>query len=150
MLGTAATGGGDAPAGKDTMQLCKIQLSSGAVRPAILDDGLVRLLTAASLADILHAPDLAAAARAAVDAAAEPLVLKDVTLLAPLDRQEIGAAGVTYKRSKVERERESAGAAQFYDFVYTAERPELFFKAPAWRVIGPGGRLHIRRDSRWS
>lgn len=132
------------------MQLCKIQLRSGAIRPALLDDGLVRLLTAASLADVLHAADPAAAARAAVDAAAAPLALADVTLLAPVDQQEVWAAGVTYQRSKVERERESVGAARFYDLVYTAERPELFFKAPAWRVVGPGGQLHVRRDSRWS
>src|SRR5438093_5686677 len=105
--------------GKDTMQLCKIRLSSGAVRPAILEEGVVRLLTAASLADILHAADPTSAARAAVDAGAAPLALTDVTLLAPVERQEVWAAGVTYKRSKVERERESIGAARFYDLVYT-------------------------------
>jgi 2-dehydro-3-deoxy-D-arabinonate dehydratase len=132
------------------MQLCKTQLSTGAIRAALLEEGSVRLLTAESLAEILHAADPAAAARTAVDNSAAPLALKDVTLLAPVDRQEVWAAGVTYKRSKVERERESAGAARFYDLVYTAERPELFFKAPAWRVVGPGERLHIRRDSRWS
>src|SRR5437763_9261550 len=132
------------------MQLCKTQLSNGAIRPALLEEGIVRLLTAASLAEVLHAADPVSAARAAVDGSAAPLALKDVTLLAPVDRQEVWAAGLTYKRSKVERERESVGAARFYDLVYTAERPELFFKAPAWRVIGPGGRLHVRRDSRWS
>ncbi len=42
------------------------------------------------------------------------------------------------------------GAARFYDLVYTAARPELFFKAPAYRVVGPGQPIHIRRDSRWS
>jgi 2-dehydro-3-deoxy-D-arabinonate dehydratase len=132
------------------MQLCKVQLSTGAIRPASLDNGFVRLLTVPSLADVLHAADPASAAQSALDASAEPLSLKDVTLLAPVDRQEVWAAGVTYKRSKDERERESVGAARFYDLVYTAERPELFFKAPAWRVVGPGGRLHVRRDSRWS
>ena len=60
------------------------------------------------------------------------------------------AAGVTYKRSREARERESAGAARFYDLVYNAARPELFFKAPAWRVVGPGGAVRIRRDARWS
>ena len=56
---------------------------------------------------------------------------------APIDRQEIWAAGVTYKRSKQARESESVGAATFYDKVYTAERPELFLKATADRVVGP-------------
>src|SRR5205807_3348995 len=48
------------------------------------------------------------------------------------------------------RERESAGAGRFYDLVYNAERPELFFKATARRVVGPGQPVRVRRDSRWS
>src|SRR5262249_55046331 len=53
-------------------------------------------------------------------------------------------------RSREARERESAGAARFYDLVYAAARPELFLKATPHRVVGPGGRVRIRRDSRWS
>jgi 2-dehydro-3-deoxy-D-arabinonate dehydratase len=70
--------------------------------------------------------------------------------VAPLDRQEVWAAGVTYTRSREARERESVGAARFYDLVYSAERPELFFKANPWRVAGPGEPVRIRRDSQWS
>jgi 2-dehydro-3-deoxy-D-arabinonate dehydratase len=132
------------------MQLCKVQLKAGDIRAGILTDGAVRLLTVDSLSGVLHADDPAAAAEAALDQGSAPLPLQEVTLLAPLDRQEVWAAGVTYKRSEEARKRESVGAAQFYDLVYTAERPELFFKAPAWRVVGPGGRVHVRRDSRWS
>jgi 2-dehydro-3-deoxy-D-arabinonate dehydratase len=73
-----------------------------------------------------------------------------VQLLAPVDHQEVWAAGVTYKRSEEARKRESVGAARFYDLVYSAPRPELFFKAPAYRVAGPGQPVHIRRDSKWS
>jgi len=73
-----------------------------------------------------------------------------VQLLPPLDEQEVWAAGVTYKRSREARERESAGAARFYDLVYNAERPELFFKATPPRVVGPGAAVRIRRDSRWN
>jgi 2-dehydro-3-deoxy-D-arabinonate dehydratase len=62
----------------------------------------------------------------------------------------VWAAGVTYKRSQEARERESAGAAQFYDLVYSASRPELFFKATPERVVGPGERVHVRGDSRWT
>src|SRR5205085_3058315 len=76
--------------------------------------------------------------------------VRDLTLLAPLDAQEVWAAGVTYKRSREARERESVGAARFYDLVYAADRPELFFKATPHRVVGPGGRVHIRKDSKWS
>ena len=68
-------------------------------------------------------------------------------LLAPVDRQEIWAAGVTYKRSKIAREEESKGAAQFYDAVYTAPRPELFLKATPERVVNPGRPIRVRADS---
>jgi 2-dehydro-3-deoxy-D-arabinonate dehydratase len=58
-------------------------------------------------------------------------------------------AGVTYERSKVAREQESDRAATFYDLVYTADRPELFFKATRSRVVGPGQAIRVRRDSVW-
>jgi 2-dehydro-3-deoxy-D-arabinonate dehydratase len=74
------------------------------------------------------------------------------TLLAPLQSQEVWAAGVTYLRSKSARMAESkeAGGGSFYDRVYDAERPELFFKATPHRVAAPGGEVRIRRDSRWN
>jgi 2-dehydro-3-deoxy-D-arabinonate dehydratase len=134
------------------MQLCKVRRATNEVVPGILADGRVRLLrsdgTHRTLSDVLHAPDPAALARSL--AGEESFRVGDVTLLAPVDRQEVWAAGVTYQRSKVAREAESAGAARFYDLVYTAARPELFFKAPGHRVVGPGGTVHVRRDSRWS
>jgi 2-dehydro-3-deoxy-D-arabinonate dehydratase len=58
-------------------------------------------------------------------------------LLAPIDMQEVWGAGVTYERSKVARQEESADGGSFYDQVYRADRPELFFKATASRVVGP-------------
>lgn len=74
----------------------------------------------------------------------------DVTLLAPLDgQQEVWAAGVTYERSKVARMEESAGGGDFYDKVYEADRPELFFKANPRRVVGPGQPIRVRADSSW-
>jgi len=71
---------------------------------------------------------------------------------APIVSQEVWAAGVTYYRSRTARMAEShdAGADNFYDRVYTAERPELFFKATAHRVAGPGKTVRIRKDSRWN
>lgn len=73
-------------------------------------------------------------------------------LLAPLDRQEVWAAGVTYTQSRTARmsESERAGAGSFYDRVYDAERPELFFKATKSRLSGPGETIRVRRDSSWS
>lgn len=77
--------------------------------------------------------------------------LKSEGLLAPMGNQEIWAAGVTYYRSRTARMEESqdAGGADFYDKVYAADRPELFFKATASRVSPPGGTVNIRKDSTW-
>jgi len=76
----------------------------------------------------------------------EPLILP------PIVSQEVWASGVTYFRSRDARmeESKSAGGGDFYDRVYAAERPELFFKATPARVVGHRGRVAIRRDSTWS
>ena len=73
-------------------------------------------------------------------------------LCAPIQSQEVWAAGVTYQRSRVARVAESkdAGGGAFYDKVYEAARPELFFKATPHRVAEPGGVVCIRADSRWN
>ena len=73
-------------------------------------------------------------------------------ILAPIGNQEVWAAGVTYYRSRSARmeESKSAGGGDFYDRVYTAERPELFFKATASRVAGPGSHVRIRSDAKWN
>jgi 2-dehydro-3-deoxy-D-arabinonate dehydratase len=75
-----------------------------------------------------------------------------VNLLAPIGSQEVWAAGVTYYRSRDARmaEAKDAGGGDFYDRVYSAERPELFFKATASRVAGPRDHVRIRRDAKWS
>ncbi len=136
------------------MQLCKVQLETGDIRIGVVSEGHVRFLESvlgtSTLSDILHSDHPEALARDLIDEESRSLALKDLDLLAPIDRQEVWAAGVTYKRSQEARERESVGAARFYDLVYSAARPELFFKANPQRVSGPGDRVHIRRDSRWS
>ena len=98
---------------------------------AILRDG------ATGLADALAAP-----ADDAVDQA------RVAAILAPVDDQEVWAAGVTYRRSRDARKDESS-VADVYDLVYEAERPELFFKAPGWRVVGPDDAIGVRTDSAW-
>ena len=80
----------------------------------------------------------------------EPIPLEELTLLPPIDQQEVWAAGVTYKRSKTARMEESAAAASCYDRVYASPRPELFFKATPHRVSGHGQPLRIRADSNWN
>jgi len=83
---------------------------------------------------------------------AVPKGLADYKVLAPVGGQEVWAAGVTYYCGRDARmeEAKSAGGGDFYDRVYRAERPELFFKSTASRVVGPGGRVAIRRDAAWS
>lgn len=70
---------------------------------------------------------------------------------APISKQEVWAAGVTYLKSRDARMQESkeAGGSTFYDKVYDHERPELFFKATAQRVAGPNEFVRIRKDSTW-
>lgn len=87
-------------------------------------------------------------------ATARPLAttVNESTLHAPLESQEVWAAGVTYLRSKSARMEESkdAGGGTFYDRVYEADRPELFFKSTPHRVAPPRGEVRIRADSRWN
>lgn len=77
---------------------------------------------------------------------------QDAALLPPIGTQEVWAAGVTYFRSRSARMEESkdAGGGSFYDRVYGAERPELFFKSTASRVVGHLGKVAIRTDAKWS
>ncbi len=77
---------------------------------------------------------------------------KPESILAPIGNQEIWASGVTYLRSRDARMEESkdAGGGTFYDRVYDADRPELFFKATAARTVGPNGMVRIRKDSKWN
>ena len=84
--------------------------------------------------------------------AMEAADLLEQDLLAPIGSQEVWAAGVTYLRSRDARMEESkeSGGASFYDKVYEAERPELFFKSQPQRVAAHGEKVYIRRDSSWN
>ena len=88
----------------------------------------------------------------AIESAPEVPAPAESDLLAPIESQEVWAAGVTYQRSRTARMEEAkvAGGGDFYDRVYDAERPEIFFKATPHRVVGPGGQVRIRSDSAWN
>jgi 2-dehydro-3-deoxy-D-arabinonate dehydratase len=73
-----------------------------------------------------------------------------IQLLTPVERQEIWAAGVTYLRSKKARMEESNFSANAYDRVYSALRPEIFFKSLSEKVVGPGEPVGIRTDAQWN
>jgi len=93
------------------------------------------------------------AAHLAQVAASSPAVAAPAadSILAPIASQEVWAAGVTYFRSRTARMEESkeAGGGSFYDRVYAAERPEIFFKATPQRVANPNQPMHLRGDSKW-
>jgi 2-dehydro-3-deoxy-D-arabinonate dehydratase len=134
-----------------------LQGGDGAARVgAVVGDGadlrVVDLTAAgvASLSQLLDADDPAAAVRAARAAAGQEHPLAGVTLLSPVERQEVWAAGVTYLRSKTARMEESDFSATAYDRVYEAERPEIFFKSLGEKTVGHGDRVGIRADSRWN
>lgn len=105
----------------------------------------------ASLDELLAGGDLRKTLEPALRSAPLP-ALDENKLLAPVGSQEVWAAGVTYFRSREARMEESkeAGGGSFYDRVYAAERPELFYKAQAHKVVGPGGAVAIRSDARWT
>jgi 2-dehydro-3-deoxy-D-arabinonate dehydratase len=136
------------------VKLAKYLSAAGGEGVAIVEGDALRPLRASSeyptLSAILAADSPAGVARQLADAHSQPLPLAGAQLLAPIDRQEVWAAGVTYRRSQVARMEESEGSASVYDKVYSAPRPELFFKATPHRVVGPGGNVRIRSDAHWN
>ena len=138
------------------MRVAKVELADSEVRLAMVEEKAVRLLdleqveNCRNLSELVQSPDPIGLTKFLVDRNTEPIPLNEVTFLAPMDRQEVWAAGVTYKRSQVARMEESKAGASHYDKVYSAPRPELFFKATPNRVSGPGQPLRIRKDSKWS
>jgi 2-dehydro-3-deoxy-D-arabinonate dehydratase len=134
---------------------CRFLLpSAAAARVGAADsEGGVHDLTAAgipSLAALLDADDPPVAIREAVARATIRHEPAAVRLLAPVERQEIWAAGVTYLRSRSARMEESDFSATAYDRVYDAARPEIFFKAVGEKAVGPGAAVGIRADATWS
>ena len=132
------------------MQIVRYATPSGA-QVAVQDVTGLRPLPVASLAELLTLPlsrlrEVTAAGP--VTAASAAAAGGDAPrLLPPADGlTEVWACGVTYERSSAARQEES-DVADVYARVYDAERPELFFKSPAWRLCGPGEPIGIRPDS---
>jgi 2-dehydro-3-deoxy-D-arabinonate dehydratase len=99
--------------------------------------------------------DLVAAAQSAVyqvaaTALEQPPAADKLHWLPPVDSQDIWAAGVTYERSRAARQEEAQDGGDVYARVYTATRPELFFKAQAPSVVGAQDAVGIRRDATWN
>lgn len=135
------------------MKLAKCVTTDSEQLVVIVDDDIVQPLCFADstlncLADVLEADNPAETARALVGE--RSLAINEVEFLAPIDQQEVWAAGVTYKRSQTARMEESESSASCYDLVYDADRPELFMKATPNRVSGPNQPLRIRYDASWN
>ena len=102
--------------------------------------------------DLINRDDLHTYLKNTVETLSPVLSIDESTIVAPVGTQEVWASGVTYYRSKIARMEESkdAGGGTFYDKVYDAERPELFFKGLSHKVVGHGGIVNIRPDSTWN
>jgi 2-dehydro-3-deoxy-D-arabinonate dehydratase len=136
------------------MKLARIQLPTGRQTVGLVQDSTIIPLGESAhyqtLTDILETDDPRETAGFLFSDPSGKLRLEDVQILAPIDDQEVWAAGVTYRRSRSARMEESVDAESFYDKVYQADRPELFFKASRHRVAGPDQPVRIRQDSQWN
>ncbi len=130
------------------MRLVRFLAGDGSAAVGVLGDGMIAPARGVgTLAELLALP-LSRIREVCAGAGKPTIPLADVALLAPVDgRTEVWAAGVTYERSRDARVVESEHEADVYERVYAAERPELFFKSAAWRVVGPGGAVSVRADS---
>jgi len=121
--------------------------------PIVEADGSTYLLAGTTWDELITSTDLVQTLRQKIAGLTpHPQTIADADLLTPIGSQEVWAAGVTYYRSRNARMEESkqAGGDDFYAKVYEAERPELFFKAPGYRAVGPGAGVRIRKDSKWN
>jgi 2-dehydro-3-deoxy-D-arabinonate dehydratase len=136
------------------MKLCRFKTGDDRVRiGCVLDDSTLLDLSAAGVTQmfpLLEDDDLRAGLDQLVSKNLPRVALSQARLLAPVERQEVWAAGVTYLRSKSARMEESDFSATAYDRVYAAERPELFFKSLAEKVVPTGDTVGIRRDAKWN
>jgi len=138
------------------MKLARVLLPNEQIHVVVVEEASVRVLDMTqvenmrTLSDVLYAPDPFGLANYLVNRDYAPVAIEEVRFLAPLDRQEVWAAGVTYKRSQQARMEESEHGASHYDRVYSADRPELFFKSTTSRVVPPGEPVRVRKDSHWT
>jgi 2-dehydro-3-deoxy-D-arabinonate dehydratase len=136
------------------MKVCRFKLADDDIRIGLVaEPDALRDLTPAGVTQLqpLLEEDAPLAALRRVSLEHLPrLLLTKVRFCAPVERQEVWGAGVTYLRSKTARMAESEFSANAYDRVYDAERPELFFKSMPEKVAASGDPVGIRRDAKWN
>jgi 2-dehydro-3-deoxy-D-arabinonate dehydratase len=134
------------------MKLCRFKNQFGETRVGLaVDETTLADLTAGgiqTITELLEDTDCVGHVEALANL---PTVqLAEVTLLTPVEQQEVWAAGVTYLHSKTARMEESDFSASAYDLVYEADRPEIFFKSLPEKVVGPNEPVGIRADAKWN
>lgn len=136
------------------MKLCRYLNSYNELRLGLVhDDETVADIGSAEhgrLASLLESDNLGARLKELSNQTLMAAPLTSVRLLAPIEKQEVWAAGVTYLRSKTARMEESDFSARAYDKVYEADRPELFFKSLPEKVVASGEAVGIREDAKWN
>ena len=136
------------------MKLCRFRNAEGEVRVGLaVDESTIADLSAVDVESITSLLEDANGMQRISELVGQDLpqlALSEVKLLTPVEGQEVWAAGVTYLRSKKARMEESDFNANAYDLVYEAARPEIFFKSLPNKVVGPGGAVGIREDSKWN
>ena len=136
------------------MRICRFRHGPGSVRVGVVtNDKLVVDLTHAGVTSVhplIEHEDPVGELQRVTGEDLPRFALADVELCAPIEHQEVWAAGVTYLRSRTARMEESDFSATAYDRVYAAERPEIFFKSLPEKVVATDQPVGIRRDARWS
>ncbi|MEK7780331.1 MAG: fumarylacetoacetate hydrolase family protein [Verrucomicrobiota bacterium] len=136
------------------MKICRFKNKSDEVRIGLIADAATLLdLTSAGITELqplLESDDPAAKLKQINQGNLPRVPIAEVKLLAPIERHEVWAAGVTYLRSKKARMEESDFSASAYDRVYDAARPEIFFKSLPEKVVAPGEPVGIRSDAKWN
>jgi 2-dehydro-3-deoxy-D-arabinonate dehydratase len=138
--------------GAQTREDALVKLFRTATGRFVEEDGHHYRIGAMTWDALLAHEDLEGCLKAVIENEPPSSDFRAADLLAPIQEQEVWAAGVTYFRSRGARMEESkdTGGGDFYDRVYSAERPELFFKSTASRTVGTGGKVKIRADAHWS
>ena len=136
------------------MKICRFTTTGDDIHVGlVIDDTHVIDLAPAgvgSLRSVLEAPDPSAVLNAVDRRSLPRLRIAELKFRSPVEEQEVWAAGVTYLRSKTARMEESDFSATAYDRVYETERPEIFFKAVADKVVPAGEPVGIRADAKWN
>jgi 2-dehydro-3-deoxy-D-arabinonate dehydratase len=136
------------------MKICRFKNGSHEVRIGLIaDDATLLDLTPAGINELqplLESDDPVAQLEQVVTRNLPRVALSGLKLCAPVEHQEVWAAGVTYLRSKKARMAESDFSASAYDRVYEADRPEIFFKSLPEKVVPTGEAVGIRSDAQWN